>query len=42
MTSLPEGITESFHPKEWEFTDLSGTRFQQPNGGRPMPQSPAA
>jgi hypothetical protein len=42
MTSLSEGITEAFHPKAWEFTVLSGTRYHQPNGGRLVPQSPAA
>jgi len=42
MTSLSEGITEAFHPKAWEFTDLSGTRYHQPNGGRPVTKSPAA
>jgi hypothetical protein len=39
---LPEGIEHIReqsgrpHPTAWEFTDLSGTRYRQPVGGRPQ------
>jgi len=38
MTSLPEGITEPFHPKAWEFTDSDP--FGQPSKRCPSITAP--
>jgi hypothetical protein len=40
MTSLSEGITEAFHPKAWEFTDLSGTATTSPTAVGPCLSRP--
>jgi hypothetical protein len=40
MTSLSEGITEAFHPKAWEFTDLSGRATTIPTAVGPRLSPP--